>query len=103
MCCDRHWSLPNASTSSVLGRLPFVTILARLGLRSTSPIPGLCERASRELEMGSCTRVREHVQDIRILSLWNPSELSYLAVRYLAEEGVDLVAGCGSRGRLAEP
>jgi hypothetical protein len=57
------------------------------------PIPGLlCERASRALEMGSCIRAGAPGQDIRISSttLWNPSELSYLAVRYLAEEGVDL-------------
>jgi hypothetical protein len=71
MCCDRRWGLPNASMSSALGRLAFVAILARrLGLRSASdPRPvRLCERASREFEMGSCTRAGEHVQDIRILS-----------------------------------
>ena len=92
--------------SSALGRLAFVAILARLGLRSASDPRPVRARFTR-IGDGIMHQGREHVQDmhIRILSttLWNPSELSYLAVRYLAEEGVDLDAGCGSRGRPVEP
>jgi hypothetical protein len=69
MCCDRRWSLPNASMSSALVRLAFVTILARLGLRSASdPRPvRLCARASRACAMGTCTPAGEHVQDTPIM------------------------------------